>query len=200
MRAFVRHALVLALLGAGCGDRRLDLALALASDSCKIPVPAGGSIMYQLTSAPSGVDSGASAVCGTCLPVGAALADAGALLSFLRANAPACIGIRPDSDLRVALTAYDAGACSDGSGKRLFCSQSATVPLPDGRQDALVALTLTCQATCAGGCQPTTCIALGKNCDMVSDGCGGMLDCGTCSPPEACGGHGGFGTPNVCSK
>jgi hypothetical protein len=44
-------------------------------------------------------------------------------------------------------------------------------------------------------CSPTTCAAEGANCGMIADGCGGTLDCGTCTLPETCGGS---GTPNVC--
>jgi glucose/arabinose dehydrogenase len=49
--------------------------------------------------------------------------------------------------------------------------------------------------TSGGGCTPTTCSALGKNCGSVNDGCGGTLNCGTCTSPNTCGGG---GTPNVC--
>src|SRR5262245_48911451 len=44
-------------------------------------------------------------------------------------------------------------------------------------------------------CTPTTCAAAGANCGMIADGCGGTLDCGTCTLPQTCGGG---GTPNVC--
>jgi hypothetical protein len=44
-------------------------------------------------------------------------------------------------------------------------------------------------------CSPTTCAAVGANCGMIADGCGGTLDCGTCTLPQTCGGG---GTPNVC--
>src|SRR5258705_13690709 len=45
-------------------------------------------------------------------------------------------------------------------------------------------------------CTPTTCAAQGKNCGKISDGCGGMLDCGNCmTAGETCGGG---GTTNVC--
>ena len=44
-------------------------------------------------------------------------------------------------------------------------------------------------------CSPTTCAAAGANCGTIADGCGGTLDCGTCTLPETCGGG---GTPNVC--
>jgi hypothetical protein len=42
---------------------------------------------------------------------------------------------------------------------------------------------------------PTTCAAEGANCGMIADGCGGTLDCGTCTLPQTCGGG---GRPNVC--
>lgn len=44
-------------------------------------------------------------------------------------------------------------------------------------------------------CTPMTCTEARSNCGEVPDGCGGVLDCGTCRAPETCG---GFGTPNVC--
>jgi hypothetical protein len=40
-----------------------------------------------------------------------------------------------------------------------------------------------------------TCELLGKDCGPWVDGCGGMLDCGTCAANESCGGG---GTPGVC--
>jgi hypothetical protein len=44
-------------------------------------------------------------------------------------------------------------------------------------------------------CSPTTCAAEGANCGMIADGCGGTLNCGTCTLPQTCG---CAGTPNVC--
>jgi hypothetical protein len=44
-------------------------------------------------------------------------------------------------------------------------------------------------------CNSLTCTALGYNCGVTGDGCGGMLDCGTCASPETCGGGGKF---SVC--
>jgi hypothetical protein len=45
------------------------------------------------------------------------------------------------------------------------------------------------------GCTPRTCASAGANCGSLSDGCGGTLDCGTCTAPETCGGG---GSANVC--
>jgi N-acetylneuraminic acid mutarotase len=44
-------------------------------------------------------------------------------------------------------------------------------------------------------CVPKTCAQLGANCGAVSDGCGGLLSCGSCNWPQTCG---GAGTPSVC--
>jgi hypothetical protein len=44
-------------------------------------------------------------------------------------------------------------------------------------------------------CQPLTCAQLGFNCGPQGDGCGGTLNCGTCTPPQTCGGG---GQPGVC--
>ncbi len=41
-------------------------------------------------------------------------------------------------------------------------------------------------------CTPTTCVAQGKNCGSIPDGCGGTLACGTCTAPAVC-------VSNVCS-
>ncbi|MFO0679219.1 MAG: hypothetical protein U0169_22010 [Polyangiaceae bacterium] len=44
-------------------------------------------------------------------------------------------------------------------------------------------------------CTKRTCGQQNANCGTVSDGCGGTLDCGTCTAPQTCG---GAGTPNQC--
>ncbi len=88
---------------------------------------------------------------------------------------------------------YNCGVAGDGCGGQLNCG------------------TCTAPQFCGGGgfdqcggnsviadggsiCVPTTCAQLGYNCGPAGDGCGGMLDCGTCMSPQFCGG-GGF---DVC--
>jgi len=44
-------------------------------------------------------------------------------------------------------------------------------------------------------CTPRTCVQAGTNCGPVADGCGGLLQCGTCPAPSTCGGG---GTPSQC--
>jgi hypothetical protein len=46
-------------------------------------------------------------------------------------------------------------------------------------------------------CTPTTCAAHNANCGSIPDGCGGMLDCGSCPAGTTCGGG---GVPNQCGS
>ncbi|HEY7954032.1 MAG TPA: hypothetical protein VII38_02030, partial [Polyangia bacterium] len=66
-----------------------------------------------------------------------------------------------------------------------------------------------CGAPPDGGamCKPLTCVAQGLSCGSAGDGCGNLLDCGTCTPPQTCGGGGVPGkcgapncTPTTCAK
>jgi hypothetical protein len=46
-------------------------------------------------------------------------------------------------------------------------------------------------------CTPRSCTDVGANCGPVADGCGSLIQCGTCVAPYSCGGG---GTPNVCGN
>jgi hypothetical protein len=46
----------------------------------------------------------------------------------------------------------------------------------------------------AGGCTPESCLDQRKNCGLTDDGCGNILNCGTCTPPDTC----GYSTTDVC--
>jgi IgGFc binding protein len=48
-----------------------------------------------------------------------------------------------------------------------------------------------------GKCTPLTCAGQGFNCGSAGDGCGGLLNCGTCKAPETCGGG---GVAEVCGS
>jgi hypothetical protein len=85
---------------------------------------------------------------------------------------------------------YTCGISGDGCGGSLSCG-SCTNPQycggggfnQCGGNDGL---------TPDGGvaCTPTTCAALGYNCGQAADGCGGLLNCGSCTNPQYCGGAG----------
>ena len=59
-----------------------------------------------------------------------------------------------------------------------------------GKEESCDEETNTCVA-----CELKSCQALGKNCGKIPDGCAGILNCGTCSGGQLCGGG---GAPNVC--
>lgn len=46
---------------------------------------------------------------------------------------------------------------------------------------------------CCPTCTPTTCQNLGRDCGSYPDGCGGVLDCGTCGAGQVC------ATPGTCA-
>lgn len=47
----------------------------------------------------------------------------------------------------------------------------------------------------SGKCEPTTCEAQGKSCGVIADGCGGVIDCGSCGEGQVCGAQ----QANVCA-
>jgi hypothetical protein len=54
-----------------------------------------------------------------------------------------------------------------------------------------------CGAPDGGNCQPKTCADQNLTCGPAGDGCGNLLQCGTCTPPATCGGG---GTPGQCGS
>ncbi|MFH0900444.1 MAG: SUMF1/EgtB/PvdO family nonheme iron enzyme [Pseudomonadota bacterium] len=65
----------------------------------------------------------------------------------------------------------------DSGGVDALRTDAATVPVDAGTMDL-------------GPCSPTTCARAKKDCGTISDGCGGLLNCGSCSSPDTCGGSG----------
>ncbi|HWE31279.1 MAG TPA: hypothetical protein VHB97_24910 [Polyangia bacterium] len=83
------------------------------------------------------------------------------------------------------------GQQSDGCGGMQDCG-SCTAPDTCGGGG----MANQCGATTGGGtCVKSTCASLNATCGTQGDGCGGTIDCGTCTSPNICGGG---GTPNVC--
>jgi len=82
------------------------------------------------------------------------------------------------------------GPAGDGCGGTLQCGP-CTSPQTCGGGGQLSQ----CGYPDASTCTPTTCQALGIKCGPAGDGCGGLLQCGTCAAPQTCGGG---GTPGMC--
>ena len=194
--AFINRALVAVALAAvfgSCGPRALDLTLTVDATGCTLSVPTGGSILYQLEA--NGTSSGS--FCAACLEVPTAITTSDDLVAFLRANTPSCGGVHPGTTLAVKLTAFGVSQCAMiVPTAPTFCADGPSMLVPDGTSDGNVALHLVCKPQCSSTCTPTTCMAQGKDCGAISDGCNMVLDCGTCHPPLRCGAI----TPNVCGK
>ena len=94
-------------------------------------------------------------------------------------------------------SASNCNGCCDAAGQ----CQTGVMPQACGAYGAQCNAcggTAMCQfgyCTQGSSCTPATCASQGKNCGTVSDGCGGMLNCGSCSGTESCG---GAGQANVC--
>ena len=52
-----------------------------------------------------------------------------------------------------------------------------------------------CGVADGGFCEPSNCEDLGIECGPAGDGCGGLLECGSCEAPDTCG---GAGVPGQC--
>jgi hypothetical protein len=102
------------------------------------------------------------------------------------------------------------GVCGGGCTK-ITCAQQhlSCGPAGDGCGGLLDCGTCPAGQTCGGGgvpgqcgafdmsyvCTPRTCAQQGIECGPAGDGCGGLLQCGTCTPPLTCGGG---GVPGTC--
>ncbi|MDY7231258.1 hypothetical protein [Hyalangium rubrum] len=72
------------------------------------------------------------------------------------------------SNFRWCLLAVVLGACSSGRNETVKAEAQASSPSV-AQLDAGTPV-----------CQPRTCQAMKRRCGRVSDGCGGVLDCGAC--------------------
>jgi hypothetical protein len=82
------------------------------------------------------------------------------------------------------------GPAGDGCGNLLSCG-SCTAPATCGGGG----VPGQCGYPDAGSCKPLTCIQQNLGCGLAGDGCGNMLNCGSCTPPATCGGG---GVPGQC--
>ena len=109
-----------------------------------------------------------------------------------------CIGagtVAVDSGLCVSTTCQSAGAncgaIGDGCGGVIQCGTCASPQYCGGGGYSQCGGTQPTPVD-AGICVPMTCQALGVSCGPNGDGCGGIVQCGTCVQPQFCGG-GGYG-------
>ena len=88
-------------------------------------------------------------------------------------------------------TISDAGSPMDATIPDVAVPPEAAAMDGDATPDASLESEAGSDAASDVGCVPTTCAQLGWTCGPTADGCGGLLNCGSCVAPQYCGG-GGF--------
>jgi hypothetical protein len=89
---------------------------------------------------------------------------------------------------------------TSGSGTGTFpgeCSFGKGVQMTDQEKvlEFMIFNLTSCLNGTNPGCTPGTCASEGFTCGMQGDGCGNVLNCGSCTSPQICGGG---GSPGVC--
>jgi hypothetical protein len=107
-------------------------------------------------------------------------ASLASLASLALLGAPALVGCGIGRDDGASTLGHDATAGDGSAGGETSAFDPDAFELDVGE---------------SGVCAPKTCGQLGTNCGPVADGCGGLVDCGKCTAPQACGGG---GKANVC--
>src|SRR5579863_5779329 len=108
-------------------------------------------------------------------------------------NGDAAIGCTPKTCSQLG---YNCGANGDGCGGTLDCGQcpAGQVCGAGGYSICGAGTVMQGDAGADGGatnnCTPETCSSLNIGCGYAGDGCGGVLQCGTCTNPTYCGGGG----------
>jgi hypothetical protein len=155
--------------------------------------------MAGVNCGPIGDGCGGSVSCGSC-PTGQSCGAGGTpsvcgIAGFIAADG----GVVSETGMCIPRTCVDAGAncgkIGDGCGGIVDCGGCTGADICGGNGKANV-----CGNSFAvdgATCLPRTCADVGANCGPVGDGCGGLIDCGTCSSPQTCGGG---GTPSVCGN
>ena len=188
-------------IGDGCGD-------VLDCGSCMPPQTCGGGGVYSVCGGTSGcVPRTCASVQANCGPV----ADGcGNLLNCGSCTAPQtcgggqmpsqCGGHSACIPATCASAGKNCGPVADGCGNLLNCG-TCTAPETCGGGGAPASVCGLPNNVDAGGldagsiCVPKTCAQKNINCGPAGDGCGNLIDCGSCQAPETCGG--GM-VPSVC--
>jgi hypothetical protein len=181
--------------GDGCGNQ-LNCGSCTLPQTCggggvpgKCGYPDGGSCQSQtcaaqgITCGPAGDGCGNQLNCGNC--VSPQTCGGGGVLG--QCGYPDAASCMPTSCAAQGITCGPAG---DGCGNLLSCG-SCTSPATCGGGG----VPGQCGYPDAGSCKPLTCTQQNLGCGLAGDGCGNMLNCGSCTPPASCGGG---GVPGQC--
>ena len=113
-------------------------------------------------------------------------------LEFMLFDLASCVPPAPQSctPLTCKQQNIDCGPAGDGCGGQIACGTCSGKETCGGG-----GVYGQCGYPDAGSCAPRTCAQLGYDCGDNGDGCGGVIHCGSCTPPTICGGG---GQPSIC--
>jgi N-acetylneuraminic acid mutarotase len=164
------------------------------SDLSSIPLPDTFGLRLQaLGTASACASNPCNPYCVTFLDTPQGLQNAGTNISVDPAGLSSVT--QPSSScvpLTCAAQGKTCGPVSDGCGSVLNCGTCSAPQTCGGTGTPSVCGTA---VPPGGACVPLTCAQLGTSCGAAANGCGGLLNCGTCTPPQVCGGN---GTTGVC--
>ncbi len=194
-------------LGASCGPQGDGCGNLIQCGNCKAPQTCGGGGTLNAC-------GGAAVDGGTCVPktcadwqanCGPVSDGCGGLVQCGSCTAPQtcggggtpsqCGGNNGCAPATCANAGVNCGPVGDGCGGLIQCGSCAVGESCGGGGAPSVCGVPTTPDAGNSGCVPTTCTTLGLDCGPAGDGCGGVLQCGTCTAPETCGGG---GTPSQC--
>jgi hypothetical protein len=179
--------------GDGCGDA-IDCGQCPTGQQCGgggvygqcIPIPDSGSCTPQ-TCAQQGIACGAAGDgCGASLDCGQCTAPQ----TCGGGGTPGQCGGTGCTPITCAQQNITCGPAGDGCGNLLQCGSCAT-----GQTCGGGGTSGQCGTTSTPTCTPATCAQLGVTCGPTGDGCGNLLQCGSCLTGQTCGGG---GVPGQC--
>jgi hypothetical protein len=185
------------MVGDGCGGQ-INCGTCTSPQTCggggvanQCGYPDGGACLpltcsaQSITCGPAGDGCGHQLDCGSC--VAPQTCGGGGVAG--QCGYPDAGGCQPISCAAQNITCGPAG---DGCGHQLDCG-SCVAPQTCGGGGVLGQ----CGYPDAATCSPSSCAAQNLNCGPTGDGCGHLLQCGTCTAPATCGGG---GTPGQCGQ
>jgi hypothetical protein len=186
-----------ARLGIACGWVSDGCSGVLNCGGCVAPETCGGGGRLHECGCSRATCAGLGAVCGQVPDGCGGRLDCGDCLypDTCGVGGPNRCGCVPTSC--AALNAY-CGTMLDGCGGLLSCGVCSPDEHGGNRHGGAKVCIGVGPANCSEEgltCTPATCQRFGARCGQVADGCGGVLDCGSCAAPQTCGGD---GVPNQC--
>jgi hypothetical protein len=185
-------------LGRNCGPVDDGCGTTLQCGTCESPESCGGGTEAGVCAVPTGciprTCAQAGADCGVVADGCGGYVECGTCTGGLNCGGDGTPNVCGEGICEARSCAdqgFDCGYAGDGCGDILDCGTCQSPETCGGGGTPSV-----CGDPDDGGCQRLSCQAQGMECGLGGDGCGGIIDCGSCPGfDDICGGD---GQPSVC--